>query len=587
MALQTKTITSAATGNGFTLVLALTENSTDPEGNTSSVSWELKLTSGAHSFAQYRIGWSVTLNGAVVSSQPRAGAPQRSVGKNSAVTIASGTAAVAHSDDGTLRMAASAAIDMAAEEHSPGPMRLAGSMALTDIPRASSLTAANGTLGVAQTLAIRRSSAALTHTLTYACGTDSGVIAAKTDAVSLRWTPPLGLAARNTAGDAVAVALTLTTYSGDTALGSVTETVTMTIPASVKPAVGSVSVAVVNDNATVRSWGVAVKGFSRLTVTTQFVGAQGSTAEEYWVEANGQHLAEPVATTDVLRTTDRAVKVWVKDSRNRWSDPVTVTGPVICDYAGPAITAAAAFRCDESGSPSEEGAYLSCRCGGSVSPCGGHNGMTLRVRYRPVGGGWSGYTALAADTVHVIGAGLSAQRTYEAELSVTDSLGLSRTLLVTIPTAAVTLNLRPGGDGAAFGKYAERGGAVDFGPWSPVGAVLGLGEARGRIQPGDDLNGYVTPGVYGIFQNADAGRIANCPAANAGTVRVWNALGDGQTGGAWHYVMQELVDYRGNVYLRGGNSGDTPGEYTWRGWWRVAWEPVQQTQQERREENNL
>ena len=136
MALQSKTISSQTTSNGYTLVLELTENSTSLTGNTSSVSWKLKLKSGAYnSFSSYSIGWQVVLNGTQVSYLARDGAPKLSLTYNSYLTLASGTETIKHNDDGRLSMSAKASIDMATVSYTPGPLSLSGTMDLTKINR--------------------------------------------------------------------------------------------------------------------------------------------------------------------------------------------------------------------------------------------------------------------------------------------------------------------------------------------------------------------------------------------------------------------------------------------------------------------
>ncbi len=461
---NTATIASAATANGYTLLLELTETGTSAADNTSTVAWRLTLTSGSWSFSQYRVGWSVSLAGAVVSARSKAQAPQIGVNKHSAVTVASGTAAVPHGADGALTMTAAASIDMDAASYTPGPMSLSGSMALTNIPRASALTVASGTLGVAQTLTITRASAAFTHALTYVCGSYSGTIGTgdftgSGDVISRSWTPMESLAAQNTTGQTVSVTLTLTTYNGSAAVGSRSYTVSMAIPASVKPT-ASAAVEPVNDNETVSGWGVAVKGFTRLRVTVTGTGARGSAITAYEVRANGQTLTDRISTTARLSTTDRSVKVRVKDSRGRWSDTVTVRAPVIYSYGDPTVTAAEAVRCTSAGQADESGAYLRVRCAGSVYSCGGHNGKTVQCRRRVSGGSWTGWLTLTDGEQRIVNAGLSAASSCQVQLRVSDSLGASRTVTVTVPTASVTLNLRPGGSGAAFGKYAEADGEL-------------------------------------------------------------------------------------------------------------------------------
>ena len=121
MALQTKVFSSATTSNGFTLALTITENSTSIDGNTSSVSYSLALKSGGWNFAQWRIGWSISLGGTVVSSQSKSSAPQFTLGTNSSITIASGTTTVAHNSDGTKSMSVAASIDMTKASYTQVP----------------------------------------------------------------------------------------------------------------------------------------------------------------------------------------------------------------------------------------------------------------------------------------------------------------------------------------------------------------------------------------------------------------------------------------------------------------------------------
>lgn len=136
MALQSKTVYSQTTSNGYTLVLELTENSTSLANNTSSVSWALKLKSGAYnSFSSYAIGWEIVLNGEQVSYLDRDGAPRLSLTYNSSLTLASGTSTIKHNNYGSLRMSAKASIDMASVSYTPGPLSLSGSMDLTKINR--------------------------------------------------------------------------------------------------------------------------------------------------------------------------------------------------------------------------------------------------------------------------------------------------------------------------------------------------------------------------------------------------------------------------------------------------------------------
>ena len=169
----------------------------------------------------------------------------------------------------------------------------------------------------------------------------------------------------------------------------------------------------------------------------------------------------------------------------------------------------------------------------------------------------------------MVDAGLGVGSSCRVQFRITDSLGGSRTVTVTVPTASVAMNLRAGGRGAAFGKYAEADDTVDFGAWHPVGYVLGLGKAGSRLQNAD-FNDILTPGVYAITSNDDAAAMTHCPSALAGTLRVWQATGKEEIGGRYHYLLQEYVDYQAHVYLRSVSSGGTAGVYTCDPWKQVA-----------------
>ena len=140
MALQTKVYTQ--TSNTFTLELTLVENSTSTSGNTSSVSYTLKLKSTTKDFYQYRVGATVALDGRTVATRDRYTAAQIGIGTYSSVTLISGTATVGHGADGTKTMALSYSLDMASASYTPGPMSGSGSMALTTIPREAKMTGA-------------------------------------------------------------------------------------------------------------------------------------------------------------------------------------------------------------------------------------------------------------------------------------------------------------------------------------------------------------------------------------------------------------------------------------------------------------
>lgn len=140
MALQTRTYTQSS--NTFTLELTLVEQSTSTAGNSSTLSYTLKLKSTTKNFAQYGVGAAVKLDNQTVAVRDRGAAPRITLGTYSEVTLLSGTHTVAHTSDGSKSMALEYSLDMASASYTPGAMSGSGTMTLTQIPRGATITSA-------------------------------------------------------------------------------------------------------------------------------------------------------------------------------------------------------------------------------------------------------------------------------------------------------------------------------------------------------------------------------------------------------------------------------------------------------------
>ena len=105
-------------------------------------------------------------------------------------------------------------------------------MALTTIPRASSITATDANIGSASTINISRASSGFTHTITYSFGSLSGTIVTKTSDTSVGWTVPTTFFEQIPNASSGTVTLTCQTYNGNTLIGSKTTTMTVTVPTS-------------------------------------------------------------------------------------------------------------------------------------------------------------------------------------------------------------------------------------------------------------------------------------------------------------------------------------------------------------------
>ena len=164
---------------------------------------------------------------------------------------------VNHASDGSKSLAISAVFQIRATLSGTyyGTITASANITLDSIPRASSVSAANMTMGSAGTISINRASSAFTHTLAYSFGNTSGTIITKTTATSVKWTPPLSLASQIPNAASGTCTITCTTYNGNTNIGSKTCTFSLSVPASVKPTISSLTASRI-DGDVPSAWGL-------------------------------------------------------------------------------------------------------------------------------------------------------------------------------------------------------------------------------------------------------------------------------------------------------------------------------------------
>lgn len=397
--------------------------------------------------------------------------------KDTTTLLYRGEQEVPHNMDGTKTVTVEAGFDLNTDY--TGWVYASRGLELAAIARASTLhVPAAITLGAENALVIGSMAEPFTHTLRYILGNAGGIVCEQVAGGAQLWTPSMELCRQIPNGATLGGTLTLTTYYGGSEIGTCSAPFTAYVPASAVPEVKELSVWPVNDNAVLQSWGVYVKGRTKVGYTVSADGAYGSTVELGLFSFGGQSVQGLSGTTAALSAEGRFVpKAQVRDSRQRFSPEVTAAEVTVHDYFVPSIQFSAVERCDASGAANSGGTYLAVRCRATCASVGGRNSVSLRVRTRTGGGSWSGYTALNNDVQQLL-SGFSAEKSYEVELSAVDSVGEKRTVVYTVPTEAVTFMLRDGGDGAAFGKYPEHDG-LDVG-WDVAmngNKIRGLGDS--------------------------------------------------------------------------------------------------------------
>lgn len=380
------------------------------------------------------------------------------------ITLASGTVTgISHNADGTKTIAVSGYFKDSA--NSLGQATASGNLILTTIPRASQPTLYDlndnirtfATLGENLKIETFRASSNFKHTLQIKIGNSVVEQFTNVDAEKNPWSPAISTYAPYiTNGSSTTATIVCTTYNGSTNLGTKSQTITINVPnnASTKPT-ASISVSK-GDNVVPSSWGVYVKGKSKLNVTITGTPKYGTTISNYSSSANGGTYNTSTYTTNEL-TGSGEVRASVTDKRGFASDVATSSYTVV-DYSAPKITTATAIRCDSDGTPNDEGTYIKYNFVGSISPVSNKNAKTFRLKWKPKNGSdttvgtWTdSYTCNKTGVL----SGFSITTEYVFTFEAIDQFN-SISTTTEVGTVADIFNFNPDGESLAVGGISQR-----------------------------------------------------------------------------------------------------------------------------------
>lgn len=345
-----------------------------------------------------------------------------------------------------------------------------------------------------------------------------------------------------------------TVLGGTTYYASATKTFTVTSNSATIPAE---SIALSPESALAAPFSsLYIQRKTKVSIKHTASGRFGASIQQYRAAVDGKTYDGQSAESDYLKTAgDLTVTGTATDSRGfSGSSQQTIT---VLPYALPAVVPRSrlgAIVCGRSlsdGTLDSNGTRLLLRCARKYSSVNGNNKCTLRLRYKPEGGSYSGWVTLLAESDSgddydgvVAGVTLPVSTAYTIEVQAADKLGEEGTAQMRIPTAEMTLHLSEGGTSAAFGRYAVEGsekrldvawnayfekglqvsGAADLGKTPPKVAVLdnaGLVYYRTPAELQGDLAAdyIVEQGVSGIWTYRKwASGVAECWAKITQTV---------------------------------------------------------------------
>lgn len=493
------------------------------------------------------------------------------IGTNSSLLIFGKDYVVNHDGNGNKTVNISFKVDVNTGGYGSATVSL--SIPLPQIHRASDVSASTGTIGSAMTINISRKNSAFTHTVKYSFGSKSGTIATNVG-TSCSWTPPNDLATVIPNATSGLGGIIVDTYSGSTKIGSKSAQLTLNVPASMTPSLGSITLT--DSNTAVKNLLNTANTFAEIVSDIKVAfnsatGVQGSTITDYHAEIvnKNQSTSANNGNLGLMKWNGSAqVKAWVVDSRGRSSNAVT-TNITVLEYFLPTLTFTA-VRGDTNQSSDKIVVSRTAKIAplkiGNVQK----NSFKLSFKTAPFG-----TTTYTSDT----GAGVNDKVTNtltnsKATLSGTFDIGKSYEVYGVLEdalTSSGTVKAPPvspekmvmgmAETAVSFGKYPENTNAVDS-DWvfkyknkDIQHHKLSANDGSAILLPknGTDLNTITESGFYRGYN------LVNAPIA-AG----WNYIRVSRHEGT-SWIVQEAIDYTGSV-----SAFRVKSDNSWKAWKQYA-----------------
>lgn len=450
---------SGSSAARYDVWLDVKQNSQDIENNKSNVTVKLKLKrNDGYSASAYNLNESENSAAIKVNGTTKVSNTLEIDTRNSVtVVLAEWTGNVVHNDDGSLTLELSGSFTMNGTSLSGG--KVSGDFPCTNIPRASTLTIADSSVTPGGSFAFGISGvSSFKHKITCQIGSkvkQTNEIAAGTAAGTI--TIPESWANYVTDEKKTAITVVLATYKSSKLIGSKRYSITFKIPdtTAYKPSFELF----LTESGAPEGWDVYLKGVSKLTVTllNQSFKA-GATLKSISIKFDGSTKRANNSVFEMLNAGEKDVVVRLTDSRGYYSEiKKTIT---VKEYFSPSIKMQSVARCDETGTPKADGTYLlvnytSRFCDVAVNE---ETLNTAKIQYSIRKKGAT--TVLEEGEITetspvIIGAGdIASQSGYEIVIAISDGVADDDDTF-SLGTAGIPFNIKKGGNGAAFGCYAE------------------------------------------------------------------------------------------------------------------------------------
>lgn len=455
---------------------------------------------------------------------------------------------VPHNSDGTKTVPLSLKLDINAGGY--GSAEYSWNYTLQTIQRASTISASSGVLGSAMTLNIDRKSDSFKHTVRYNWQGKTGTIGTGID-TSISYTPPLTFANDIPNTTSGAITFYCDTYSGSNLIGTNQIVVNLSVPNSVVPTIGGL---------TLEETATAMQGISTATEFAQVLsrvkatvtgasGVYGSTISTYSISVveQGMTINTNGGVFDFFKNNGTfTVRAVVTDSRGRTSanKDVAIT---VKEYFSPT----GSFTVVRSGANKDK---LTVTRNAKVAPLniGGVNQNSLTIQFKYAlhnSTTWTNSTGNANEnltsTFELVNSQASLAETflttksYDLIMVVSDKF-LTSEIKNSIGTVVIPYAVTK--DGFGIGKAPEIVNAVDSAyPYYYNGNPIQNYKLTNNdgtailLTEGSDLNDVTSPGCY------NGNNLLHAPANG------WNYIRVTQHTNSANYILQEAINFNGVV----------------------------------------
>lgn len=264
-----------------------------------------------------------------------------------------------------------------------------------------SMAASSVAAGSAATVNITAYNSQYTHKVIWKFGAYSYTQSVAAGISSTSYTIPLTWLNAIPSATSGSASATLETYNASGSLiGSTVYGFTITVPSSVVPTIGSVTITPINSNSVISGWGIYVQGKTQARVKiNNAAGAFGSTITGYSISNSylGTVKSSTMTTAAINKSGTFTMTATVTDSRGRTA--TKTASFTVYAYTAPSFSSINMYRCNSSGARSDtEGTYGYVKASFGCSILNGSNKVTATAKLSQIGGTYSTSTALTSGT---------------------------------------------------------------------------------------------------------------------------------------------------------------------------------------------